>query len=443
MATGIKPCQAEDNEKCKNEARAYCYHCCRDLCLDHLTQHAQLIDALTRSTLEDYFIILTNLSTHLQSLTISTKILNEPFLKIEQWRIDAYHQIDNIVEKKFQEIRIKIEEYRQIFDTIRNEQLDKVIRYKQKIAELFRKTQVTNKDMSNLNKSIEQIQNDSNIFNKHSIEVLLNRPLIHSINIQMQLNDWKPPSPLSSSSSLSSSTVSSIIHQLEFHLKYVRLSGIVTCHYVLVEVNGTIGDLIDQFIMTENKLIIDKCKRDYFLATEINQYRVRRRFTNDIQLKTIFNKIDELILYETPFELNTYNLQQYCLILCQLQDGLPWNIKFGLPILLNVPRFQCQGRDVINALDKILNICFPLMINNNIHYEVRIVSDNYQITTATILNQWADEVIDDHLLMADNAILVVNLINNSQLSTQKQITDLARLDGTLKNNNDKWKKNRK
>ncbi|CAF4733725.1 unnamed protein product [Rotaria sp. Silwood1] len=443
MATVIKSCQAEDNEKCKNEARAHCYHCSRDLCLDHLTQHAQLIDALTRSALEDYFTILTNLSTRLQSLTISTNILNEPFLKIEQWRIDAYHQIDDIVEKKFQEIRIKIDEYRQIFDTIRNEQLEKVARYKQKIAELFRKTQVANKDMSNLRKSIEQIQHDSNIFDKHSIEVLSNRPLIHSINIRMRLNDWKPPSPLSSSSSSTTISLSSIIHQLEFRLKYVRLSGIVTCHYVLVEVNGTIKDLIDQFIMTENDFSMEKCKHDYCLVTEVSQNRVRQRFTNDIQLKMIFNKIDELVLYETPFELNICNLQQYCLILCRFEDGLPWNIKFGLPILLNVPRFQCRGRDVINALDKILKICFPLIVdNNNIHYEVRIVSDDHQISTATILNEWADEVIDDHLLMADNAILVVNLVNNGQSSIHKEITNLTRLDGILKNN-DKWRKSRK
>ncbi|CAF2959310.1 unnamed protein product [Rotaria sp. Silwood2] len=442
MTTVDKPCQAEDNEKCKNEARAHCYHCSRDLCLDHLTQHAQLIDALTRSALDDYFTILTNLSTRLQSLTISTNILNDPFLKIEQWRIDAYRQIDDIVEKKFQEIRIKIDEYRQIFDTIRNEQLEKIVRYKEKIAKLFRKTQVANKDMSNLKKSIEQIQNDSNIFDKHSIEVLSNRPLIHSINIRMRLNDWKlPPSPLSSSPS--SSSLSSIIQQLEFRLKYVRLSGIVTCHYVLVEINGTIGDLIDQFIMTENNLIMGKCKRDYFLPAEVSQNRVRRRFTNNIQLKIIFNKIDELVLYETPFELNTCNLQQYCLIFCRFEDGLPWNIKFGLPILLNVPRFQCRGRDVINALDKILKICFPLIVtNNNVHYEVKIVSDDHQISTATILNEWADEVIDDHLLMADNAILVINLVYNDQSSIQKQIANLARLDGTLKNN-DKYRKNRK
>lgn len=426
---------------------ALCYHCSRDLCLDHLTQHAQFIDALTRSTLEDYHTILTNLSSRLQSLTMSPNILNEPFLKLEQWRIDAYHQIDNIVEKKLEEIRVKIDEYRHIFDKIRHEQLEKVNHYKQKIAALFRKTQVANKDVSGLRKSIEIIQNDLNVFDKHAIEVILNRPLIYSINIRMRLNDWKPSSPLSSSSS----SLSSIIRQLEFRVKYVRLSGMMTCHHILVEVNRTIGDLIDQFIATQYTMIVNKKKREYFLAVEISQDRVRRRLTNDTQLKTIFNKIDELVLYETPFELIPMYLEKNCLILGRFQDGLPWNIKFQLPFLLDLPRFQCRGQDLIGALDKILTLCFPLMIaNNDTHYEVSILSDDHQQTTTTLLSEWANEVIDDHLLMVDNATLIVNIINSDQSlsvsatssSIQKQTTHLARLDGTFKNS-DKRRKSRK
>lgn len=402
-----------------------------------------MIDALTCSVLEDYFTILTNLSTRLQSLTISTNILNEPFLKVEQWRIDAYHQIDNIVEKKFQEIRTEIAEYRTIFDTKRNEQLEKVICYKEKIAELFRKSQVANKDISNLKRSIEQIQNDSEIFDKHMIEVISKRPLFHPIDIRMRLNDSKSFSPLLSSSSSPSLSMSSIIHQLEFRLKYVRLSGIVTCHHILVEVHGTIGDLIQQFINTKNDIKIEKQKVDYFLATEICQYHVRRKFTNDIKLKTIFNKIDELVLYETPFELNENNFQQFCLILCRFQDGLPWNIKFELPILFSVPRIQCRGRDVINRLDKILKSYFPLFIaNHNIHYEAYVVSDGHQTCVPTILNEWTDKIIDEHLLVADNAIIVVNLLNRDESSVEKQRTDLARLDGTSKHN-EKRRKNRK
>ena len=417
---------------------ALCFHCSRSLCLDHLVEHGQVIDALTRSTLEENFKILTNLSTRLQSLTISSNILKEPFLKIEQWRNEAYRQIDEIVEKKIKEISSKIDEYQVIFDTIKNEQLEKISRYRQKIAGLFRETEVANKDLSVLKKSIEKMQNNLNIFDKHSIEVISNRSFIPSINIRIKLNDWKLlPSPTSSSSS----SLSSIIKQLEFKIKFVRLSGLVTSHYVLVQVNGTIKDLIELFIQSQDKTI--QQKRNSILATEVCQYRVRQRFNHEIYLKTIFNKIDELVLYETPFELTISNLQQYCLILCRFEDGLPWNIHFGLPILLTVPRYQCQGKDVIHVLDDVLKTYFPLMIgNNDVHYEVKIISDDHQTSSPTILNEWADKVIDDHLLMADNATLIVNLIKSGQTDPNEQTTHLARLDGILKSS-EKRRKSRK
>jgi hypothetical protein len=73
---------------------------------------------------------------------------------------------------------------------------------------------------------------------------------------------------------------------------------------------------------------------------------------------------------------------------------------------------------------------------------VRIVSDDDQMSTPTILNEWADQVIDDHLLMADNATLIVNLVNNDLAVTDEQTTHLARLDGILKTS-EKRRKSRK
>ena len=250
---------------------ALCYHCSRDLCLDHLTQHAQVVEALVRSCLDDQFSILTDVATRLQSLTISSNLLDEPLLKLEQWRSNAYQQIDDIFQTNVEQIRIQIENYRQIFDTMRNEQLEKVNRYKGKIGALFRRTQVSNKDLAKLHKSIEQIQNDLNVFNLHSIEVTSARPSLHSIQVRMKLNEWKPSSLSSLSSSSSSSSLSSIVRQLEFRVKYVPLSGHVSSHYILVEVNGTMQDLIDEFITKQGTLLNLHDKRHRLLPTEVNQ----------------------------------------------------------------------------------------------------------------------------------------------------------------------------
>ena len=409
---------------------ALCYHCSKSLCLDHLTEHSQLLDALTRSVLEENFKILTNLSTRLQSLVISANVSKEPFVKIEQWRTEAHRQIDEIVEKKCEEINEKINEYRTVFDTMKNEQLMKINRYKQKIAELFRQTQIGNKDLSSLKKSVEKMKTNLNNFDKHAVEVLPYRSTNYSIHIRLKLNDWKPS--ISQTSSSSSSMLSSIIQQFEFKIKFVRLSGLVSTHYVLVSVHGTIKDLIELFIQTIS------FKRNYVLPTEVCQSRVRRRFNYDIQLKTIFNQINELVLYETPFELNDSLFQQRCLILCSFQDGLPWDIQFSLPILLHLPRFQCKGQDLIQVLDRTIQSYFPLFNTNNEsgQYELKILSDDQQISSPIILNQWAQQVIDDHLLMADNATLIVSFIQNFQSDR------LTRLDGVFKVT-DKRRKSRK
>ena len=411
-----------------------CYHCSRNLCLDHLNEHAELLDALTRSLLDENFQILNELLLRVNSLVISSKILSEPFVKLEQWRMEAYQEIDQIVQNKFEEIRTKIDQYRSIFETRKKEQSEKIIRYKQKISELFRQSQVANRDLTNLKKSIEKLQNNVQLFDQHSIELISNRSLMHSIHIQLKVDPWKSSSSSSSSSSTSSVSISSVIQQLEFRVKFVRQSGLVTSHHILVPVNGTIADLIEQFARNEG--MQENC-----LATEVCQYRVRRRLKNDVQLKTIFNQISELVLYETS---NRNDCEESCVILCQFENGLPWDILFRLPILLHVPRFHCRGRDIINALNLTLKDSFPLLIQStDMDYEVKIISDDDQITPPTILNQWAESIIDDHLLMDDNATLIVNLLyrNRSNIN-EEQTKHLARLDGILKTN-EKRRKSRK
>lgn len=412
--------------------RALCYHCSRDLCLDHLTQHAQLIDDWIRSQLKDYFTNLNEVASNLQSLAIPSNILNEPVTKLEQWRRDAYRQIDEIVTKKLQEVQMKIEEYRQIFDRLKNEQMEKINRYKQKISELFRKSQIAQKDLSHLKRAVEQIQTDLTMFDKHSIEIISARPLTSSIHVRLRCNEWKPPSPSSSSSS----SLSSIIRQFEFRLKYVRLSGIITSHDLLVGVNGTIADLIEQFALQQDRMKTKDHKPQYYLATEVCQHRIRQRFTNETSLRSIFNRIESLVLYETPFELNSPKLQEFCLILCRFEEGLPWEIRFGLPFLLTLPRFQCRGRDVIDLLDQTLKTYFPLLdTTNNLHYELRLHTNETQNDPGIILKEWAEQVIDEHLSMADNVTLVINIIHHDQMH-------LARRDGITRIS-DKRRKSRK
>lgn len=398
-------------------------------------QHAQLLDALTRTRLDEYFATLNDVSLHLQSLAMPPSVLREPFAKLEQWRHDAHRQIDEFAEKKQQEIQRKVDEYRPIFDRLKNEQLEKVSRYKQKVAELFRQSQVTQKDLANLKRTVEQIQDDLRAFDQHSVEVTSTRPFTPSLHLRLRCNEWKPPSPSSSSSS----SISAIVRQLEFHLKYVRLSGLVTSHDVLVGVNGTVGDLIEQFFSQQDRIKAKDHKRRCYLATEVGEHQIRQRLNNEISLLSIFNRIESLVLYETPLELNSTNLQHFSLVFCRFEEGLPWEIQFGLPFLLHLPRVRCRGRDIIDLLDQTLKTYFPLLHStttaSNVHFQVRLLNDENGNESGIILNEWTERVVDEHLAMAENVTLVINVI-------QHDPTHLPRRDGITRLS-DRRRKSRK
>jgi hypothetical protein len=372
------------------------------------------MDDLTRSQLNEYFATLNEVSSRLQTLTMPSNIVHEPFVQVEQWRQDAYRQIDAIAEKKREEVQTKIDEYRPLFDRTRHEQLEKIARYKQKVADLFRKTQVAQKELSQLKRSVEQIQTDATCFDRHGIEVTANRPLIHSVSVRMRCQRWKVTSPSSSSSS--SSSVSPVIRQLQFRLKCVRLTGSVTAHELLVDVNGTVGDLIDRLPVEHSRKKTNDDKRERervrFLATEVSQQGVRQRFVNDTPLQLIFNQIESLVFYEMPLDSAVAQPHQSCVLFCRFDGGLPWDIHFGLPFVLHVPRVQCRADDLRRLLDQTVQRCFPIIgTGSSLKYEVRLVASDQHTSTPIVLNEWADRVIDDHLLMADDVTLLVNVID--------------------------------
>lgn len=107
--------------------RALCYYFSRDLGFDHLTAHAQSIDALTRSQLEDYLAILSSVFSRWQALPVSPDISEEAFVQMEQRRRQAYPEIDQLAGKQCEENREKVDDYRQTFDRLlRNEPLERI-----------------------------------------------------------------------------------------------------------------------------------------------------------------------------------------------------------------------------------------------------------------------------------------------------------------------------
>ncbi|CAF1211098.1 unnamed protein product [Rotaria sordida] len=174
MATTIesKPCQANDNGiPCEKDARAKCFHCSCDLCLIHLTEHTQLVENQTRTFLYSHEKFLNDLYNKFESLSISSRILEYPFIQLEKWRTDAHEKLDQLAEQKRREIQKKIAEYQIIFIEKTNEQKQKIDLLKKQLNNLSRQTYITNKEIKYLDDKINETKIFLNSIEKHSIKI--------------------------------------------------------------------------------------------------------------------------------------------------------------------------------------------------------------------------------------------------------------------------------
>ena len=137
----------------------------------HLTEHTQLVENQTRTFLYSHEKILNDFYNKLQTLPISPRISESPFLQLEQWRTDAHQKLDQLAEQKRQEIQTKISEYRITFTKKTNEQKQKIEILKKRLNELSRQTNIANKDIKYLEDKIDTIKIFLQTIEKHSIKI--------------------------------------------------------------------------------------------------------------------------------------------------------------------------------------------------------------------------------------------------------------------------------
>jgi chromosome segregation ATPase len=151
--------------------RAKCFHCSRDLCLIHLTEHTQYVESQSRRFLSSHEQILNDFYNKLKSLSVSSRILEVPFVQLEKWRRDAHQKLDELAEQKRREIQEKISEYQIEFTKKTNEQKQKIEILIKRLNDLSRQTQIANKDIKYLDEKIIETKTFFSSIKKHSIEV--------------------------------------------------------------------------------------------------------------------------------------------------------------------------------------------------------------------------------------------------------------------------------
>lgn len=160
--------------------------------MSHLTEHTQLVENQSRSSLQSHEKLLIDLLSKLKSLTVSPRVSESPFVQLEKWRRDAHQKLDQLAEEKRQEIQQHITDYQKEFLRQTNEQKQKLNSLKKRLIDLTRQTQIASKDLKNLDEKLLETKNFILSTEKHSIKLSI---CTFSVQIRMNLFDSSAASP--------------------------------------------------------------------------------------------------------------------------------------------------------------------------------------------------------------------------------------------------------
>ena len=350
--------QVDDNP-CKRDAQALCFHCSKNLCRIHLLQHAQIIEEKTRVELNLLADKFNELSSRFEHIPISANILEKPFEELEKWSADAHKKIDQIIENKRREIDEIMESYRTVFNMKNEEQIKKINDSKKLVVELIQEADASRKQMDDLQVSITEAEKYLQSLHTHTINVVNASPIC-LLDLETRFFDYqlKPCAKLKN-----------------FKITYIRLNGTIRIYYVKTNKHGLMSDLKYSFVRQYNLLealiqvelnsncaIDHQPKTDFILPVNVYNHHVRRQYSDDTKLACI-NDNGVLVFYETPHSLVEPDNSQILMPCCF--GHLLSNTLFGFPIYLSVPRNECQGQDVLNALHNTLGLFFPLNPEND------------------------------------------------------------------------------
>ncbi|CAF4393173.1 unnamed protein product [Rotaria socialis] len=136
-------------------------------------------------------------------------------------------------------------------------------------------------------------------------------------------------------------------------------------------------------------------KPDYILAAEIYNHRVHLQYGDNTLLTSILER-HCVVFYEVPYSLKKSDSDKI-LMPCTFRDDYH-HYNFGLPIYLSVPRNDCKGKDIQEALQKVIGNFISLPTTdpseNKSLYSASLVFTQSYSSTSKPLKSYLDEHID-------------------------------------------------
>ncbi|CAF3437694.1 unnamed protein product [Rotaria sp. Silwood2] len=157
-------------DTCKRKSRALCHCCSKNLCLDHLKEHDDLIHSQLNPLVDEINILHNQIS----ALNID-EIIDKCRQKLDKWRHDCHTIIDRLYEEKCQELQ-------QCCIQQAGQKRKKIYQLKLKTNKLIQEQEATHDDIFSLKATINDIKRDVNQFEENGILVDV-YPLIINQNL--------------------------------------------------------------------------------------------------------------------------------------------------------------------------------------------------------------------------------------------------------------------
>jgi ubiquitin carboxyl-terminal hydrolase 4/11/15 len=188
-----------------------------------------------------------------------------------------------------------------------------------------------------------------------------------------------------------------------FKIEYVRLNGQIKSYSIKSDEHGHMSNLVNEFcdrfqpndkrrsktvpMDTDDVSSTDEAdeeeeeeqedftkhlnydghqpKPDFILTTEVYNHRIHLQYSDHSSLTNIIDR-DQIVFYEVPDSLKKRNSQNI-LMPCVFREESNRQ-TFGYPIYLSIPRHDCKGKDIQEAL-QVTNIA-PNIFLSNLLYSV-------------------------------------------------------------------------
>ncbi len=150
---------------CKHVSRALCYCCQQNICIFHINEHNDILNARLNPLVDE----INALGERLQTMDVQKKV-GYCRRKLEQWREDCHQKIDHLFEQKCRELD-------QLVAVKTNKQQEEINQVRAKLMKLTNHQEATLKDIDLLTSSIRYLEGEMNNIEQICFQITI-QPLI-------------------------------------------------------------------------------------------------------------------------------------------------------------------------------------------------------------------------------------------------------------------------